>query len=104
MSNISAGVQRMLEAVCKLKPRFAQSRVGHLVFGHHGEGGAPDRVARILIRRRLDPSGHHQPKMHTVMHVVGGQQSAQFGNQGLALEADIQADALCAPQYRRSKC
>ena len=35
--------------------------------------------------------------MHAVVHVVGGEQTAHFGNQGLAFKTDIQADALRAP-------
>ena len=97
ISNMSAGVQRMDRRVQTQAALQEARSVRHLVFGHDDDAGAADGIAGILVRCGLDPAGYHEPQVHAIVHVVGGEQPAQFGNQGRALESDIQANALRSP-------
>src|SRR5260221_12013959 len=35
--------------------------------------------------------------MHTIAHVIGGERTHQLADEGLTVQADVEADLICAP-------
>src|SRR5262249_2313803 len=101
----AVGVETQIEDVgaaaaegggCELQPLALQCRIRNLVLGRDCDGGASQRIPRVLMHRALLAARYHQAQMRPIVYAVGGNRLEQRGLEPRLVHPDIERDGARA--------